>query len=57
VVPRLVTGLGDDWAGTAVALPGGAWTDVLTDGALDGGAASVAALWRCFPVAVLARQA
>jgi len=57
VVPRLVAGLGGDWAGTAVALPGGAWTDVLTGGALDGGAASVASLWRRFPVAVLARQA
>jgi (1->4)-alpha-D-glucan 1-alpha-D-glucosylmutase len=57
VVPRLVAGLEDGWAGTTVALPGGAWTDVLTGGRLDGGAVSVAALWRRFPVAVLAREA
>ena len=65
VVPRLVTGLvtglvaglGEDWAGTTVTLPGGAWTDVLGGGTIAGGAASVAALWRRFPVAVLARQA
>ena len=38
-------------------LPGGAWTDVLGGGTIAGGAASVAALWRRFPVAVLARQA
>ena len=47
----------DDWAGTTVTLPGGAWTDVLTGGTVRGGDASVADLWRRFPVAVLARQA
>jgi (1->4)-alpha-D-glucan 1-alpha-D-glucosylmutase len=57
VVPRLVTGLADGWADTAVTLPGGTWTDVLTGGRLAGGDISVAALCRRFPVAVLAREA
>jgi (1->4)-alpha-D-glucan 1-alpha-D-glucosylmutase len=57
VVPRLVTGLAGDWAGTTVTLPGGAWTDVLAGGKVDGGDAAVAALCRRFPVAVLAREA
>jgi (1->4)-alpha-D-glucan 1-alpha-D-glucosylmutase len=57
LVTGLVTGLGEGWAGTTVTLPGGAWTDVLGGGTIAGGAASVAALWRRFPVAVLARQA
>ena len=57
VVPRLVTGLAGGWADTAVTLPGGTWTDVLTGGRLTGGEVSVAALCRRFPVAVLAREA
>ena len=60
VVPRLVTGLtglASDWAGTTVAVPGGAWTDVLTGAGVDGGEVSAAALLRRFPVAVLAREA
>jgi (1->4)-alpha-D-glucan 1-alpha-D-glucosylmutase len=57
VVPRLVTGLAGGWADTAVTLPGGTWTDVLTGGRLEGGEVSVAALGRRFPVAVLAREA
>jgi (1->4)-alpha-D-glucan 1-alpha-D-glucosylmutase len=70
VVPRLVTGLADGWAGTTVTLPGGTWTDVLAGGSVDGGRvssvvggrigggeASVADLLRHFPVAVLAREA
>ena len=57
VVPRLVTGLAGGWADTAVTLPGGPWTDVLTGGRLAGGEVSVAALCRRFPVAVLAREA
>jgi (1->4)-alpha-D-glucan 1-alpha-D-glucosylmutase len=56
VVPRLLARLGDDWAGTTVALPGGAWVDVLTGEPTGGGEASVGALLRRFPVAVLARE-
>jgi len=40
----------------AVTLPGGTWTDVLTSGRVDGGEASVTALLRRFPVAVLAKD-
>jgi (1->4)-alpha-D-glucan 1-alpha-D-glucosylmutase len=57
VVPRLVTGLADGWADTTVALPRGAWTDVLTGDKVDGGAVSAAALLGRFPVAVLAMDA
>jgi (1->4)-alpha-D-glucan 1-alpha-D-glucosylmutase len=62
VVPRLARP-GETWAGTAVELPGGTWTDVLTGDAVTsdgaGGAASVgvASLLRRFPVAVLGREA
>ncbi|HTV98889.1 MAG TPA: malto-oligosyltrehalose synthase [Streptosporangiaceae bacterium] len=55
VVPRLVATL-EDWAGTEVALPEGAWVDVLTGEKVDGGPAEVAALLRRFPVAVLGRE-
>ncbi|HEX5188575.1 MAG TPA: hypothetical protein VFW16_03480, partial [Streptosporangiaceae bacterium] len=56
IVPRLVARLADDWAGTTVELPAGAWTGVLT-GERYGGAAHVmvADLLSRFPVAVLAR--
>jgi (1->4)-alpha-D-glucan 1-alpha-D-glucosylmutase len=55
VVPRLVAALGGDWAGTEVALPAGAWVDVLTGDPADGGPAQVAALLRRFPVAILGK--
>jgi (1->4)-alpha-D-glucan 1-alpha-D-glucosylmutase len=55
VVPRLVAGLGGDWAGTTVQLPRGAWTDVLTGEHTGGGRVAVATLLRRFPVAVLGR--
>jgi (1->4)-alpha-D-glucan 1-alpha-D-glucosylmutase len=59
VVPRLTGGLRDGWAGSTVALPGGAWVDVLTGESVEsveGGDASVDALLRRFPVAVLGRE-
>ena len=56
VVPRLVSGLAEGWAGTAVTLPGGAWTDVLTGQPAGGGDVSVQALLQRFPVAVLRRD-
>ncbi len=55
VVPRLVTGLADDWSGTTVALPGGAWVSVLDGEAVPGGETSLAALLGRFPVAILGR--
>jgi (1->4)-alpha-D-glucan 1-alpha-D-glucosylmutase len=55
VVPRLTGGLRDGWAGSTVALPGGTWVDVLTGESVEGGDASVDALLRRFPVAVLGR--
>jgi (1->4)-alpha-D-glucan 1-alpha-D-glucosylmutase len=57
VVPRQVTGLADGWGDTTVALPDGAWTDVLTGtGHGGGGEASLAGLLGRFPVTVLARD-
>ncbi len=54
VVPRLLVGLGGDWAGTTVALPSGRWVDVLTGEEQDGGDRPVAELLGRFPVSVLA---
>jgi (1->4)-alpha-D-glucan 1-alpha-D-glucosylmutase len=54
VVPRLVARLAEDWAGAAVELPPGAWTDVLA-GEQHAGRVSVADLLSRFPVAVLGR--
>jgi (1->4)-alpha-D-glucan 1-alpha-D-glucosylmutase len=56
LVPRLAGAPGEGWAGTTVELPAGAWTDVLTGERTGGGQASVAALLRRFPVAVLGRN-
>jgi (1->4)-alpha-D-glucan 1-alpha-D-glucosylmutase len=55
LVPRLVVGLRDGWRDTWVALPEGAWTDVLT-GARAEGKMPVEDLLIAFPVAVLAPQ-
>jgi (1->4)-alpha-D-glucan 1-alpha-D-glucosylmutase len=58
VVPRLVAGLGGDWADTTVDLPAGDWRSLLTGEELQGGPGiQVAELMRQFPVAVLARHA
>jgi len=56
VVPRLVTGLADDWSGTTVALPSGAWVNVLTGQAVPGGETNLATLLESFPVAVLGKE-
>jgi (1->4)-alpha-D-glucan 1-alpha-D-glucosylmutase len=56
VVPRLVLKLGGEWADTALALPPGAWRNVLTDERVEGGEARLADLLRRFPVALLARE-
>ena len=58
VVPRLVLGLGGDWADTAIDIPDGGWGSLLTGEEQQGGAGvPVAELTRRFPVAVLARRA
>jgi (1->4)-alpha-D-glucan 1-alpha-D-glucosylmutase len=55
VVPRLLLGLRDGWADTAVELPAGRWASALGDGQLDGGPAPLAGLLSGFPVALLVR--
>jgi (1->4)-alpha-D-glucan 1-alpha-D-glucosylmutase len=58
VVPRLVVGLGGDWADTAIDIPDGSWRSLLTGEEQHGGpGVPVAELTRRFPVAVLARRA
>jgi (1->4)-alpha-D-glucan 1-alpha-D-glucosylmutase len=58
VVPRLVVGLGGDWAETAIDIPDGSWGSLLTGEEQEGGPrVPVAELTRRFPVAVLARRA
>jgi (1->4)-alpha-D-glucan 1-alpha-D-glucosylmutase len=56
VVPRLVLGLGGDWAETSLALPAGGWHNELTGEDLAGGEQPLAELLRRFPVALLARR-
>ena len=57
IVPRLLVGLADDWAGTTLALPAGSWRDVLSDAAHPGGEdLLLAGLLGSFPVAVLAAE-
>ena len=63
VVPRLLARLGGTdwghgaWGDTAVILPGGTWTDVLTGEQVRGGSTDVGTLLRRFPVAVLGNEA
>jgi (1->4)-alpha-D-glucan 1-alpha-D-glucosylmutase len=57
IVPRLLIGLADDWAGTALELPAGRWTNLLTGDEVNGGAPiELSELLRAFPVAVLAQD-
>ena len=56
VVPRLVIGLGDDWAGTTLTLPDGRFDDVLDGGKRTfTGEVPLADLLGPFPVALLER--
>jgi (1->4)-alpha-D-glucan 1-alpha-D-glucosylmutase len=58
VVPRLVVGLGGDWADTSVLLPAGTWTDALGGSVVEGGSpVGLAGLLAAFPVALLVRAA
>jgi len=55
VVPRLLIGLGGDWAGTSLELPPGRWKNVLTGAEIYGDAATqLDRMLETFPVAVLA---
>lgn len=57
VVPRLLIGLGGDWADTNIVLPQGAWTDLLSGvGQQGGGPVALSQILQAFPVAVLARD-
>lgn len=56
VVPRLVVGLGGDWAGSTVDLPPGHWKDCFTGREHPGGTVPLAALLGGFPVALLKKR-
>jgi (1->4)-alpha-D-glucan 1-alpha-D-glucosylmutase len=56
IVPRFTTLLGGDWVQTAVALPQGRWSNLLTGATVDGGNLQIAELLKAFPVALLARD-
>lgn len=58
VAPRLVVGLGGDWADTAIDIPDGNWESLITGEEQRGGpGVRIAELTRRFPVVVLARRA
>jgi (1->4)-alpha-D-glucan 1-alpha-D-glucosylmutase len=57
VVPRLVLGLADDWAGTTITLPDGSWRNHLTSAVVAGGRHPLSDLLGEFPVALLAAAA
>ncbi|HUS26855.1 MAG TPA: malto-oligosyltrehalose synthase [Kofleriaceae bacterium] len=54
IVPRL-TVRAEGWRDTALDLPTGTWTDVLSDQQHSGGRRALADLWRSFPIALLTR--
>jgi (1->4)-alpha-D-glucan 1-alpha-D-glucosylmutase len=56
VVPRFMHLLGDNWSGTSIQLPAGAWTDRLSGEVHHGGSVRVSALFDKFPVALLVRD-
>jgi (1->4)-alpha-D-glucan 1-alpha-D-glucosylmutase len=56
VVPRLVLGLGADWADTVLELPPGPWQSELTGESVPGPHVPLADLLRQFPVALLSKR-
>jgi (1->4)-alpha-D-glucan 1-alpha-D-glucosylmutase len=58
VATRLPAGLrgGDGWGQTAIELPAGAWTDLLSGALYDGGTVPLAELTRRLPVALLIQE-
>jgi (1->4)-alpha-D-glucan 1-alpha-D-glucosylmutase len=57
LAPRLVVGLGADWASTSLSIPPGLWRDELTGESFEGGSRPVAGLLAGFPVGLLVRTA
>jgi (1->4)-alpha-D-glucan 1-alpha-D-glucosylmutase len=57
VAPRLVLGLGGDWADSTLDLPAGTWTDTLDPTRTFTGTVALADLLGPFPVALLERAA
>jgi len=56
-VPRLVAGLGGDWADTEIDLPRGSWTNIFTGKREQGGrAVELGNLLQDFPVVVMTRE-
>jgi (1->4)-alpha-D-glucan 1-alpha-D-glucosylmutase len=55
LAPRLVMGLGGDWADTTLELPAGRWRDTLTGDQFQGGVVALSDALRRFPVALFVR--
>jgi (1->4)-alpha-D-glucan 1-alpha-D-glucosylmutase len=55
VAQRWTLKLGESWAGTALELPQGPWTNLLTGEQFGGGRLRIQALLRRFPVALLVK--
>jgi (1->4)-alpha-D-glucan 1-alpha-D-glucosylmutase len=56
LAPRLVMNLAGEWKDTSIDLPSGNWQNLLSGERFSGGANSIAALLRRFPVAALVRS-
>jgi (1->4)-alpha-D-glucan 1-alpha-D-glucosylmutase len=56
VAPRLILGLRDRWADTAIDLPAGSWSNELTGESLSSGLTPVAQVLKDFPVALLTNE-
>jgi (1->4)-alpha-D-glucan 1-alpha-D-glucosylmutase len=56
IVPRLVLKLSGDWADTRLTLPAGTWLNAFTGETWPAGPASLAALTRRFPIALLQKS-
>lgn len=56
IVPRWLAKLSGNWSGTAVTLPSGRWTNLLTSEILSGGRIPLQNLFEQFPVALLIRE-
>jgi (1->4)-alpha-D-glucan 1-alpha-D-glucosylmutase len=56
LIPRLLVRLGEDWGDATIAIPRGAWFNILSQESVAGGDVAARALLHRFPVAVLARD-
>lgn len=56
IAPRLVLGVGGDWADTTLSIPEGQWRNALTGDTIGSGQVALAETLRRFPVALLVNE-